>query len=510
MSNARTVVFLHGWSVRSTDTYGKLPERLVADGAKAGLQLAVRNIWLGKYVSFRDEVRIGDISRAMESAVRTELKDLLDRGERFACVTHSTGGPVARDWWNRFYLSTKATARTPCPMSHLIMLAPANFGSALAQLGKSRLSRVKTWFQGVEPGTGVLDWLELGSAEAWDLNRKWMDQPPVTNGPTAVYPFVLTGQTVDHRLYDHLNSYTGEAGSDGVVRVAAANLNATCVRLVQEAVRLEKGKPVAPKLAMAERKTAPPSAFKILPGRSHSGADIGIMRSVRDDGKPHPTVSAVLDCLRIGSRADYEALRSRFESENAGTQEAERVEIHDRILLPGTVTVTDRYSMILFRVRDDQGARIGDFDLRLVALPPGVTKGAPSPDLLPKDFFRDRQRNQRDPGTLTYYVNADIMKGCDAARDPDSGRVVRAASRGAGVLGFALEPHLAKGFVHFVAAELEGTPRVLSEVVRPNQTTLVEIVMRRVVREGVLRLAPLSKRSDRDFSKDPSGDPLGS
>ena len=60
----KTVVFLHGWSVRSTDTYGKLPERLVSDGAKAGLQLAVRNIWLGKYVSFRDEVRIADISVA--------------------------------------------------------------------------------------------------------------------------------------------------------------------------------------------------------------------------------------------------------------------------------------------------------------------------------------------------------------------------------------------------------------------------------------------------------------
>ena len=48
-------------------------------------------------------------------------------------------------------------------MSHLIMLAPANYGSALAQLGKQRLSRIKSWFEGVEPGQGVLDWLELGS-----------------------------------------------------------------------------------------------------------------------------------------------------------------------------------------------------------------------------------------------------------------------------------------------------------------------------------------------------------
>eukprot|EP01031_Cornospumella_fuschlensis_P043536 gene43536-53229_t len=44
------------------------------------------------------------------------------------------------------------------------MLAPANFGSALAQLGKGRVGRLKAWFSGVEPGQGVLDWLELGSS----------------------------------------------------------------------------------------------------------------------------------------------------------------------------------------------------------------------------------------------------------------------------------------------------------------------------------------------------------
>jgi hypothetical protein len=77
----------------------------------------------------------------------------------------------SRELGQRFYAVSKDRV---CPMSHLIMLAPANFGSALAQLGKSRISRLKTWFEGVEPGTGVLDWLELGSPEAWKLNRAWI------------------------------------------------------------------------------------------------------------------------------------------------------------------------------------------------------------------------------------------------------------------------------------------------------------------------------------------------
>ena len=45
------------------------------------------------------------------------------------------------------------------------MLAPVNHGSALAQLGKSRLSRIKVWVQGVELGQRILDWLELGGED---------------------------------------------------------------------------------------------------------------------------------------------------------------------------------------------------------------------------------------------------------------------------------------------------------------------------------------------------------
>ena len=44
---------------------------------------------------------------------------------------------------------------------------------------------------------------------------------------------MLTGQSIDRHFYDNLNSYTGEAGSDGVVRVAAANLNFGMLRIEQ-------------------------------------------------------------------------------------------------------------------------------------------------------------------------------------------------------------------------------------------------------------------------------------
>lgn len=88
-----TVVFVHGWSVTHTNTYGEFPERLKAEARRdAGLEIDTRNIWLGKYVSFHDEVRLSDISRAFEAAIRNELADVLGSGGRFACITHSTGG----------------------------------------------------------------------------------------------------------------------------------------------------------------------------------------------------------------------------------------------------------------------------------------------------------------------------------------------------------------------------------------------------------------------------------
>ena len=154
MSGSKMVVFVHGWSVRSTDTYGRLPDRLKTEATAAGLDIDVKHVYLSRYVSFRDEVRVEDIARGMDAAIASEqdIQTAVADGTKLVIITHSTGGPVAREWWNQFCVK----AKRPCPMSHLIMLAPANFGSALAQLGKSTISRLKSWSQGVQPGQGVL------------------------------------------------------------------------------------------------------------------------------------------------------------------------------------------------------------------------------------------------------------------------------------------------------------------------------------------------------------------
>lgn len=488
------VVFVHGWSVRELDTYGGLPARLVAEAAAAGLEITVKDVFLGKYVSFRDEVRVADIAYAFQRAFERDLAPLVARHGRFAAITHSTGGPVMRAWADQFHRAGD------CPMSHLVMLAPANFGSALAQLGKSRLSRVKTWFQGVEPGAGVLDWLELGSRESWDLNTRWISGGSVPSGPTGVFQFVLTGQTIDRQLYDALNSYTGELGSDGVVRVPAANLNASLVRFVQDAPTAKSS--VMPALRLAEPpRRAPRTAFLVLAGKAHSGDGVGILRSVkpsprsRGAERDRATLDAILSALRVGTARQYASLCDDFDARTSATQAAEQVEREER-LLGERVHIHDRRSMVLWRLRDDSGAVISDFDLLFTAGPRS------SPDALPEGFVTDRQRNQRDGGALTHFFNYDLMRGC-AAIEHD-GAQVRAARRGTDTLGLRIDPRPSSGFVHYLPAELVANPDTLRQLLAPNETTLVEIVLRRNVHEGVFRLVQGVDARGR-FDKDAPG-----
>jgi len=515
------LVFVHGWSVTNLNTYGQLPLRLRAElAAKAGNATAavtIHEIWLGRYISFHDEVRLPDIARAFQSAVDDQLGDLIKAGERFACITHSTGGPVIRDWWNRYW---KGNAN-PCPMSHCIMLAPANFGSALAQLGKGTISRLKSWVDGVQPGQGVLDWLELGSQGAWDLNTEWIVNARSPAGANGFYPFVIIGQSIDRKFYDNLNSYTGEIGSDGVVRSAAANLNADLVIIRQ-----------TDKDPVIEYHTAPPTPFLIVKGKSHSGDTMGIMTSIKAvpaagaagaanaasaadttatdaaanaaDPAGQETVNAILDCLAVNSDADYQQLVAAFADQTAANQQAERLEpVTDRLItLTKRYFIHDRFCMVIFRVTDTEGNAITDFDLLFTA-------GDNNPNHLPEGFFADRQQNSHHKETITYFVNYDILKG--AAAVTDNAKEVRAATPGVDKLGLQVNPRPDSGFVRYRPLEIIAQPEFFAKMVKPNSTILVDIRLQRLVSKEVFRLeGPLGPAmpDDKtgDFAKVQSGD----
>jgi len=502
MAKQKTVVvFVHGWSVTNTNTYGGLPARLRNEAKAQGLDLTIKEIFLGRYISFHDEVRVKDISRAFSVAIADELTD----GTRFVCITHSTGGPVIREWWRRYYDGVKGSGT--CPMSHLIMLAPANFGSALAQLGKGRVGRLKSWMGGVEPGQGVLDWLELGSSEGWDLNQAWISSDGSQIGAAGIFPFVLIGQGIDRKFYDNLNTYTGESGSDGVVRVAAASLNANMIRLNQEIPKKKSGTRdgyEARQLDVGEFIKAPETATRVVRRSSHSGKEMGIMGSVSTrvgNRSGLDTVTAIIDCLKVRTKAQYNSVVKKHAQETQTVQDEERLEVEDHLLLPDSHFVHDRYSMVVFRISDSQGHAVKDFDLLLTA---GQNN---DPNRLPRGFFVDKQRNRLNSETITYFVNYDVMNGAPEVKAGD--KVIRPAGQSAESLGFQVIPRPADGFVHYLPCEIRASTKLLDSALQPNNTTLIDICLQRVVRKNVFRLSRMKGDSTAgDFKKTQPGDEI--
>lgn len=428
------LVFVHGWSVTNIDTYGELPEVLQRESSKFGLDLEIENIYLGEYISFHDEVTLYDIARAFESARKDKLGD-----ENFSCITHSTGGPIIRLWIDLFHKDNLEAI----PLSHLVMLAPANHGSSLAVLGKKKIGRIKAWFHSIEPGVGVLNWLQLGSKGQWDLNSSWLDY----SFENTFYPFVLSGEKIDEHFYDFINSYLVEDGSDGVIRLSGANLNYQKIVLRQdcngEVINgVIDGTTIEayPLLKEGSIQTPRPCAFEVIKAASHSGDKYGIMKSVKKKRVVKPVVNSILESLSITNFQEYKILSNTMRERTDEQQ-----------------TRNHRYVMFVFNVQDNYNNEIHDYDMILLA---GENY---EPSKLPKGFFLDRQMNN-ESGNLVYYLNYDKLK---EIKD--------------GKLGIRIVARPSEGFAHYVPAEFHSNGINLQSFLKPNETLMIDVILDRQI-----------------------------
>ena len=449
------LVFVHGWSVTNIDTYGELPEVLKIE-APDELDLEIKNIYLGEYISFHDEVTLDDIARAFESA----RKDKLD-GEPFACITHSTGGPIIREWIDLFYKN----ALELLPLTHLVMLAPANHGSTLAVLGKKKVGRIKAWWNDTEPGVEVLNWLQLGSQGQWELNSSWLNY----SFEDTFYPFVLSGEKIDNHFYDFINSYLVEKGSDGVIRLAGANLNYQKLILKQDCNdEVIDGTTIKafPLKLDGEIKTPSKCAFEVIKNASHSGDKYGIMKSVKKNRVVKPVVHAIINSLKVRTFQEYQDL-SKFMNEKTNKLQ----------------TKHDRYVMFVFNIRDNYGNSIYDYDMILLA------GNNYEPSKLPKGFFLDRQMNNQS-GNLVYYLNYDKLK---EIKD--------------GAFGIRIVARPSEGFMHYSPAEFHSNGINLHSFLKPNETTMIEVILERRISKNtfVLDRFDKSKNAKGDFKAKKEG-----
>ena len=165
-----------------------------------------------------DSVSVADIARALQRALLEQHPSLLKEG--FHVVIHSTGALVIRTWIRLF-------SPQPSPIVNLVYLAGANLGSGWASIGQGQVARWGRFVfeRGAQRGVKVLQSLELGSSATLDLHLSFLREGSRMLDDYKVQEYVIIGTQADPDWFEFPVRYAHEDGSDGVVRVAAGNLN---------------------------------------------------------------------------------------------------------------------------------------------------------------------------------------------------------------------------------------------------------------------------------------------
>jgi len=322
-------IILHGYSDEAK-TFRPLGKFLRQNGIKP------LKIHLGNYISLEDAVTVPDLAKAFAAAL-ADRKIPTDAGS-INLIVHSTRSLVAREWLARFYLERGL----PCPVRRFLMLAPANFGSPLAAMGKSMLGRiVKGWKTGFESGREVLNALEMGSPYTRELAQRDLFGPRSFFDPQTCMAAVLVGSKP---YQSGLRRISDRDGSDGTVYVCTANLNAS-------GLKLRFGRVGDPTEVESWPRSAQPVAMGVLPDRDHTSI-------TRPDEGRKDFGRLVLDFLELETTQDYEAFRIRC------------ADLTARTLPPApTRKIFNTYQNLATHVRDDLGFPVKDYFLEFYEKP---------------------------------------------------------------------------------------------------------------------------------------------
>ena len=410
----RQVVVLHGWSDDS-ESFKPLISFLKRNGYD------VTPLFLGDYISLRDEVRIEDVARRMEEVVREKMAKPVSARDRlngtFDLIVHSTGGLLARRWISEYY------EKGNCPVRSLLMLAPANFGSALAHKGRSLVGRLfkGSLKNGFQVGEEMLYALELGSAFQWGLAQDDLFVPEGSArasafyGPDAVRPFVIVGT---HPYKGFGRDLVNENGSDGTVRVAAANMNAR--GLTVDFTTSLTDPEVRPWVRRGGNQVRFPLA--VLPDRDHGNViDPDADGHSKDPAYQAQLANLIVDALSTNTAAQYQAKVADWEAVCMDTRtyagssdeaEAHRKEIFGRST-PEAERFHEHYQLVV-RAEDQFGLPISDFFVEFFPKPKDLhrfTQIRKASHFFHSEVLEDTHKHQRDSAHRCFFVDRfDLMR----------------------------------------------------------------------------------------------------
>jgi hypothetical protein len=473
------IAIIHGWSDTSK-SFHNLQSFLVTQG------FAAAQIWLGDYISMDDDVRVQDAAKRLQ-AITQQMIAAGKLAQPFDLIVHSTGGLVAREWVSRFYPDGKGA-----PVKRIVMLAPANFGSALAHLGKSMIGRVaKGWNNWLQTGAEMLRGLELASPYQWDLACRDLLDPSSQGtavgpyGPDKIWPFVIVGS---RGYQSKLRQIVNENGSDGTVRAAAANLNAVGITIDFSANPDQPWNVSGHDAAARSRSPCCLTATTALRSGRQPRLSAGGLRSAqqahhrcaelcRHAGHAAINVAWSKICDETGDLPDApDKLAAMFQKNTAPAP----AELH-------------QYFHVVTRVRDDNGHSVDDYFLEFFSPDQAGDKEAV---YFQKNVLENVHVNGQAPSMRALFADRnDLMKGYYAMiADPAKREVavsISAADVGPNVRYFDSQKVGANG--HFLVHKESHEQRTdLNARLFRNTTHLIEIIIPRQPIDKVFRLSQWS------------------
>lgn len=487
------VLLIHGWS--ATDkSMAKVGTLLTGHGYET------RDVYLGGYPSMDDDVRIEDSGRRLH----TVIADLQAEGSlpaKFHVVVHSTGALVARWWMAEFY------PRGGAPVVNFLMLAPANFGSPLATIGKSTLGRLTKGFtNGFQTGTNFLNALELASQFQEDLtlrDRLSVDgstDSPYSDGGTR--PFVIVGADPIFGT-----GILGEKAWDGTVRIATANIDPRGVT-----VDFTKGSILEPEFTAWTRRGPDNTPFAVIPDRSH----LSILKPVaKESASKDPDIAGRLEDLILQALSTKTApayrkvasdwadicLETRKLAQDGDEADALRERVFGRAKADGS-RFREFYQIVVEAV-DHTGLPVDDFSIWLTA--PKKTKetqfrAGHSVTQIEIDaqlsLIQDAHENTCHKNRLSLHVDRrELLASFLRDRIPPSYEAslaagITAASPGKRIGYFDLDGKEHSALIRLRALET-GDEEKGKRFLRRYSTHFIRVILPRVARDDVFTARPL-------------------
>lgn len=486
------ILLIHGYSAESKGTaksdiagiYGALPRSLRNRfGAKSVVELD-----LSRYLSLDDGLTIDDVSRALDHCLREEYPDLLKKP--FNVIIHSTGALVVRNWIRLF-------SKKPSPIRTIIYLAGANFGSGWAHVGRGQLAKWgrAVFHNGEERGLRILNALELGSDETVDLHLSFTKRGQLMAGDYEINECVIVGSQADVSWFPIPIRYAKEDGSDGVVRVSAANLNFNYLQFAANDEALQyTWKQANTELKKHMLRRGDRRAFYELKGASrpgiasrpivplaipfacaHSGEDMGIVVG----SGPQEQVVGLIEAALGTQPGRWDTLVEQFQRVTDETYQRVLTEQKPgwfRKWIAEPRAQYDKHAQLVFRIRDQLRRPVENYDIFFDSV-----EGRKDPSLPMGQLFEDKHRNEISPHIITFYLRTDAF---NAEQNEWIPRVP--AVDGCYLEVTAVQPETRE--ILYLPMRFEFSKEDLIQWIQPHCTTIIDIELLRLPSPEVFRI----------------------